>query len=101
MSARSTYLGETKDWIKYDLPPELVGVAWKGRYRGQIQKWFALRFTGDESEIDVATRPAASTRPNSRTGAGRRSIACPKIIVPFKRAAYEQVVAELKPFVTT
>ena len=41
-------IGETSDWVTYDLPPELVGVAWKGRYCGQKQKWFALRFTGKD-----------------------------------------------------
>ena len=44
---------EAPGWLTYDLPPELVGISWKGRYRGQKQKWFALRFEGDESEIDV------------------------------------------------
>ncbi len=46
-------LAETKDWIHYDLPAESVGVALKGKFRGQRQKWFAMRFTGDEREIDL------------------------------------------------
>src|SRR3984893_12013343 len=44
---------ESSDWLFYDLPPEVVAQAWNGRYRGQRQKWFALRFTGDDSEIVV------------------------------------------------
>src|SRR3954451_12762089 len=44
-------LGEIEEWLAYDIPSELVGQAWGGRYRGQKQKWYALRFTGDESEI--------------------------------------------------
>src|SRR5215510_12648227 len=46
--------GEDKEWLSYDIPRDLVGRAWKGKYRGQTQKWFALRFTGKESEIDIA-----------------------------------------------
>ena len=47
-------LGEIAEWLNYDIPRDLVGQAWNGRYRGQTQKWFALRFTGPESEIDIA-----------------------------------------------
>ena len=46
-------LAETPEWINYDLPPELVGIVWKGKYRGQTQKWFAFRFHGDEREIRI------------------------------------------------
>src|ERR1700743_3480769 len=48
-------LGEIDDWISYDIPRELVGQAWQGKYRGQTQKWYALRFTGEDGEIDIAT----------------------------------------------
>ncbi|MFN3625350.1 MAG: RNA pyrophosphohydrolase, partial [Hyphomicrobium sp.] len=54
-------LGETEGWLRYDLPTHLIGKAWGGRYRGQEQKWFAVRFLGDESEIDIA--PAAGHKP--------------------------------------
>ena len=47
-------LGEMKDWLHYDIPRDIVGAAWHGKYRGQKQKWYALRFTGDDREIDVA-----------------------------------------------
>src|SRR5439155_1561316 len=50
-------LAEAPHWINYDLPPHLVGVAFKGRYRGQTQKWFAYRFEGDESEIQINPPP--------------------------------------------
>ena len=46
-------LGEIADWLKYDIPREIVGQAWQGKYRGQTQKWFAMRFTGSDDEIDV------------------------------------------------
>src|SRR4029079_8036384 len=47
-------LGEVKDWIPYDIPRDIVVAAWKDKYRGQKQKWYALRFLGDDSEIDIA-----------------------------------------------
>jgi putative (di)nucleoside polyphosphate hydrolase len=50
-------LGEIKDWLTYDIPRDIVGQAWGGKYRGQKQKWYALRFTGDESEIDPLHPP--------------------------------------------
>src|SRR5437588_11536897 len=46
-------LGEIKEWLSYDIPPEILGRAWGGKYRGQKQKWYALRFLGKEREIDV------------------------------------------------
>src|SRR5690349_10344655 len=46
-------IGEIKDWLFYDIPREIVGQAWKGKYRGQKQKWYALRFTGEEREINI------------------------------------------------
>src|ERR1700693_3211357 len=55
-------LGEIAEWLQYDIPREIVGQAWKGKYRGQTQKWFAMRFTGDESEIDVGN-PAGEHEP--------------------------------------
>ena len=47
-------IGQTADWHRYDLPPELVGRSWGGRYRGQKQRWFVVRFTGDDREIDIS-----------------------------------------------
>ena len=46
-------LGEIADWLTYDLPREVVKTAWGGRYRGQKQKWYALRFTGKDGEINI------------------------------------------------
>ncbi len=70
-------LAEIADWLTYDIPREIVGEAWKGKYRGQTQKWFAVRFTGKDSEIDVAIHPAVTSR-NSRLGAGSASKSCPR-----------------------
>ena len=66
-------IGEIKDWLIYDIPRDIVGQAWKGKYRGQKQKWFALRFTGKESEIDIKNPGGGNMSRNSWTGAGRRS----------------------------
>ena len=55
-------LGEIAEWLTYDIPREIVGQAWNGKYRGQKQKWFALRFTGDDSEIDIE-HPAGGHKP--------------------------------------
>ena len=69
-------LGEIEDWLTYDIPREIVGQAWKGKYRGQKQKWYALRFTGNDSEIDIEHPAGGSTSRNSSTGAGSRWRTC-------------------------
>ncbi|MGQ4273712.1 RNA pyrophosphohydrolase [Terrihabitans sp. B22-R8] len=92
-------IAETKDWVTYDLPPELVGVAWKGRYRGQRQKWFALRFTGDESEIDIEHPAGGHHKPEFSAWRWEPVERLPILIVPFKRSSYERIVAELGPVV--
>jgi putative (di)nucleoside polyphosphate hydrolase len=94
-------IGETKDWVTYDLPPELVGVAWKGRFCGQKQKWFALRFTGKDSEIDVKKPGGGAHKAEFTDWRWEHIDLLPGLIVPFKRAAYEEIVAELKPLVVT
>ncbi len=82
---------ETADWVRYDLPHDLVPRIWKGRYRGQEQKWFLLRFAGRDDQIDIATEhpefsewrwlPAADLVDN---------------IVPFKRDVYRRLLAEFE-----
>jgi putative (di)nucleoside polyphosphate hydrolase len=90
-------LGETRDWLTYDIPPEIIGQAWNGKYRGQKQKWFALRFTGDEREIDV-THPGGGHEPEFLDWRWEPMQNLPALVVPFKRKVYEQVVAELGRF---
>jgi len=87
------HLGETRDWLTYDIPPEIIGQAWNGKYRGQKQKWFALRFTGDEREIDV-THPPGGHEPEFLDWRWEPMQNLPALVVPFKRKVYEQVVAE-------
>ncbi|MDQ0997288.1 putative (di)nucleoside polyphosphate hydrolase [Phyllobacterium ifriqiyense] len=85
-------LAEAPNWINYDLPPHLMGVALKGKYRGQTQKWFAYRFEGDESEIAINPPPGGHT-PEFDEWAWKPMAQLPDLIVPFKRAVYEEVVA--------
>lgn len=54
-TANAEIVAELDEWIHYDLPVHLIGKLWKGKYRGQMQKWFAMRFLGDDSEIDLDT----------------------------------------------
>jgi putative (di)nucleoside polyphosphate hydrolase len=86
-------LAEIPEWLTYDIPRELVGQAWSGRYRGQTQKWYALRFTGDESEIDIA-HPAGGHEPEFTAWRWEPMQNVPALVVPFKRAVYERVVRE-------
>ncbi|SFN81512.1 putative (di)nucleoside polyphosphate hydrolase [Roseovarius lutimaris] len=83
---------ETSDWIPYDLPHDLVPRIWKGRYRGQEQKWFLLRFLGRDSDVNIATaHPEFSDW---------RWLPIDELvgnIVPFKRQVYARVLAEFGP----
>ena len=87
-------IAEAPRWIDYDLPPHLVGVALKGKYRGQTQKWFALRFTGDEREIDVTRPGGGKHKPEFLTWRWEKLENLPDLVVPFKRQVYERVVKE-------
>ena len=84
-------IAEMDDWVTYDLPAHLVGVAFKGKYRGQRQKWFALRFTGQDSEIDLTAH-----EPEFSSFQWVSLDALPELIVPFKRETYKAVIAASK-----
>jgi len=90
-------LGEIGEWLKYDIPRDLVGQAWSGKYRGQTQKWFALRFTGPESEIDIA-HPHGAAHAEFSAWRWEPMKNVPDLVVPFKRPVYERVVAEFAKF---
>ncbi len=81
-------IGQTEDWLTYDLPEHLVGKALKGKYRGQKQKWFAMRYLGSDSAIDL------SKAEDDEFDDWRWEDAAelPGLIVEFKRPVYEQVV---------
>ena len=86
-------LAEASDWHSYDLPPEVAAQAWGGRYRGQTQKWYALRFTGDDSEIDIA-HPGGAHETECFQWRWEPPANLPDLIIPFKRKIYESVLAE-------
>jgi len=90
-------LGEIAEWLNYDIPPEIVGQAWKGKYRGQTQKWFASRFIGRDSEIDVANPDGAA---HAEFSAWRWEPVqnVPDLVVPFKRAVYQRVIEEFAKY---
>jgi putative (di)nucleoside polyphosphate hydrolase len=92
-SIRSVELIRPADgWFAYDLPADLVGQSWGGRYRGQKQKWFALRFTGQESEIDVLRPGGGKFKPEFSSWRWEALARLPGLVVPFKRKVYQQVV---------
>ncbi|HZP76957.1 MAG TPA: RNA pyrophosphohydrolase [Pseudolabrys sp.] len=91
-------LGEIKDWLTYDIPRAIVGQAWKGQYRGQKQKWYALRFTGDDSEIDIAHPAGGAHEPEFIAWRWEEMRKLPDLVVPFKRATYERIVTEFAKF---
>lgn len=92
---RAELLAESAFWRSYDLPAELAGRMWGGAYRGQTQKWFALRFTGAEPDIRLDT-------PHAEFDAWRwvAPDALVDLIVPFKRDVYVDVVEEFRPLWT-
>jgi putative (di)nucleoside polyphosphate hydrolase len=91
-------LGEVAEWLSYDIPREIVGDAWNGKYRGQTQKWFALRFIGDEREIDIEHPAYGAHEPEFVEWRWEPLQNLPDLVVPFKRKIYERVVAEFKKF---
>lgn len=85
----------TPDWLTYDLPPHLLGVGLKGRFRGQKQLWFAYRFTGNDSEIRIAPPPDGH-KAEFDAWEWKPMDALPDLIVTFKRDLYREVVARFR-----
>jgi putative (di)nucleoside polyphosphate hydrolase len=85
-------VAEAPQWINYDLPAYLIGTAFKGRYRGQAQKWFAFRFEGDESEIEINPPPGGHIAEFDAWDWKVMSD-LPSLIIPFKRKVYDEVLA--------
>lgn len=90
---KAAIIGEIEDWLTYDLPPHLVGRALKGKYRGQKQKWYAMRFAGEDKHIDIAADKHQEFSEWAWVPAGELV----ELIVPFKRGIYERIVRELGP----
>jgi putative (di)nucleoside polyphosphate hydrolase len=92
-TAKAERLAET-EWLRYELPPHLLGVAWKGKYRGQEQKWFAARFRGMDGDIDLE----ADSHPEFSAWRWASLSELPGLIVPFKRALYQSVAQAFAAF---
>jgi putative (di)nucleoside polyphosphate hydrolase len=86
---KAQLIGQSKDWLAYDLPPDLAAKSWGGKYRGQKQMWYAFRFVGKDSDIDLETHTPEFAEWKWMDLAG-----VPDCIVAFKRPLYIQVVAE-------
>jgi putative (di)nucleoside polyphosphate hydrolase len=91
---RAEILAEAPGWIDYDLPAEVARQAWGGAYRGQTHKWFVLRFTGRDRDIDLATDHQEF---DAWKWVAMETL--PMLVVPFKRAAYALVVASFRHLV--
>lgn len=89
-TAKADILAEHPEWLNYDLPPELIGKALGGKYRGQTQKWFALRFLGQDSDIRLDLDP----HPEFDAWRWARLAELPGLAVPFKRAIYERLAKD-------
>ena len=91
-TAKARIIAESTGWIDYDLPPEFIGKRWRGKYRGQSQKWFACLFEGEDSDIRLDTE-----HPEFSDWRWVELDALSALIIAFKRDVYRAVVAELGP----
>ncbi len=89
----AAFVGKTHHWINYDLPPELLGKVWGGKYRGQRQKWFLFRFLGHDADINIAT-----AQPEFSSWRWIEADQMVAEIVPFKRAVYNKVVRSFRAY---
>lgn len=88
---KATILQESRDWYYYDLPEDLISKVWGGRFRGQRQRWFSMRFTGQDGDINIATED-----PEFCEWQWVEMDALPGLIVPFKRSLYQALVDEFR-----
>ena len=91
-TGKAKILAEMDDWVTYDLPEHLIGVAFHGKYKGQKQKWFALRFTGSDADINLTAH-----EPEFSSFQWVDMDKLLGLIVPFKRGTYAQVIAAFRP----
>ena len=87
-------LKELDYWLEYELPPDLVGIIWRGKYRGQKQKWFIARFLGKDSEVNLKTK-----KPEFVDWKWLDVEELPNVIVDFKKDVYKKILKELKNFI--
>jgi putative (di)nucleoside polyphosphate hydrolase len=87
-------LKQIDQWFEYELPKNLLGIIWKGKFRGQKQKWFVVRFVGNESEINLKTK-----HPEFIEWKWIKLDDLTKVIVDFKKDVYKKLVVEIKEFI--
>ena len=92
---RARIIAESRHWLCYDLPPQLRFVLWQGRYCGQRQKWFLMRFDGDDNEINIHTETA-----EFKSWRWVEAQKLPGLIVSFKISLYRQILTEFAPFLS-
>lgn len=92
--AKAELIAEASEDFIYELPDQLIGVLWKGKFRGQKQRWYLMRFTGDDSDVNIATE-----HPEFREWCWKPTDELADLIVPFKKALYERIVAEFSPLI--
>ena len=85
---------ELDGWFQYELPKNLLGIVWKGKFRGQKQKWFIVQFIGKENEINLKTK-----NPEFIEWKWIKMDELPKVIVDFKKNVYVKLLIELKKFI--
>lgn len=93
-TADARVIGEIPDWLAYDVPPTLADRVWRGRYRGQRQRWFALRFTGTDADIDLN----AHGEVEFVEWRWMKLDELPGAVIPFKRDIYTRIAAEFRRF---
>lgn len=93
---KARILAEHPDWLNYDIPLPLADQLWSGQYRGQAQKWVALRYTGSDSDINIAT-----DEPEFCEWCWMDPGRLPQLAVPFKRPVYDAVLTEFSPIFLT
>ena len=89
-ATRAKVIARTEDWLTYDLPDEALGIALKGRYRGQKQHWFVMRYEGEDSEFNIAP---SDHEPEFDDWKWEKLEHLPDLVIPFKRSVYEQLVS--------
>ena len=87
-------VAEIEEWITYDLPTNLIPQLWNGKYRGQKQKWFLMKFLGDDADIDIETQ-----HPEFSSWKWIAPEELPQTIVSFKRDVYVRVLDEFQRFI--
>ena len=92
-TAKGEVIAESANWLTYDLPEALIPKVWNGKYRGQEQKWFLMRFTGKDSDINIETE-----HPEFLECKWADPQTLPDIIVPFKKQLYADILAEFQGY---